>query len=156
MEEMKKKLKRNSIIWAGTVCLAILTGVYMLFQILNKESMPAVYGEVDFSTGMMDGFRIGLIMGLGILGLVNIIHNIRIIRDEKKIQLYYNQLKDERMQAIRSKAGIPMILFTSLMILAAAIIAGNYSTPVFLTLLITAMVQLSISVAVKLYYMRTM
>jgi hypothetical protein len=78
------------------------------------------------------------------------------IKDERKLKMAYNRENDERMKAIRAKAGMPMLLITSVMMVIAAIIAGYFNIVVFYTLTAAAMMQLLLGVSVKLYHMKTM
>jgi hypothetical protein len=124
--------------------------LYAVYGIANRNS------EAGMAAGMVDGFRLGLIMGILGLSLINIIKLTRTLRDDKRIKMYYNQINDERMKAIRSKAGMPLLLQLSVLMLIAGIIAGYFSKTVFLTLIITAAVQLSIGVIIKFFYMNKM
>ena len=60
------------------------------------------------------------------------------------------------MKTIRSKAGMPLIAITSMLMVIAAIVAGYFNIVVFYTLVIAVAAQLSVSAMVKLYCMKTM
>jgi len=78
------------------------------------------------------------------------------INDETKLKILYNKEHDERLKTIRSKAGMPIIAITSVLMIIAAIIAGYFNIVVFYTLVIAVAAQLSVSAMVKLYCMKTM
>ena len=78
------------------------------------------------------------------------------INDETKLKILYNKEHDERMKTIRSKAGMPLIAITSMLMVIAAIVAGYFNIVVFYTLVIAVAAQLSVSAMVKLYCMKTM
>ena len=60
------------------------------------------------------------------------------------------------MQYIRAKAGMPMLLVTSCVMVIAGIIAGYFNVTVFMTLTAAAMCQLLVGSLIKMYYMKTM
>jgi len=148
MENYKVSIKRRIILFSGLILLTAILGVYDFF----------ISGNVDASMTdeVVSGFQFGLIFGLGILALIQVIKLNMVIRNDKKLKILYNKEHDERLKAIRSKAGMPMLMITSVMMVISAIIAGYFNIVVFYVLAITAMVQLSIGTIVKLYCMKTM
>jgi hypothetical protein len=78
------------------------------------------------------------------------------LRDEKKLKLQFNKEKDERLKAIRAKAGMPILLVTSVLMIIAGVIAGYFNATIFVTLIIAAVGQMIISGFVKMIYMRKM
>ena len=95
-------------------------------------------------------------MSIGALALVDLVKLNRAVNDETRLRMLYNKEHDERMKAIRSKAGMPLIAVTSVLLIIAAIIAGYINITVFYTLIIAVATQLSVSAVVKLYCMKTM
>jgi len=149
MEEFKKRIKKRIILFSGITLLAVALGVYSVFAMDNSK-------EASMIDGTIAGFQFGIIFGIGIFLLIQRIKLGRIIKDETKLKMLYNHEHDERLKSIRSKAGMPMLMVTSIIMLIAAIIVGYFSTVVFYTLVIAATVQLSIGTLVKLYCMKTM
>lgn len=78
----------------------------------------------------------------------------RSLRSEAALRLAYNRENDERMKAIRARAGMPMLLISSAIILLAAMVAGCFSAAVFYTLVAVAAGQLTLGAAVKFFYMK--
>lgn len=74
------------------------------------------------------------------------------LRDEKKLRQLYIQEHDERMIAIRQKAGYPMVVILSVGVAAAAVVAGCFNELVMETLLTVAVVQLLVSMGLKIWY----
>lgn len=149
MEKFKSKVKRRIILFSGMTLITVLLGVYGFFVVGNPE-------KGSMSDGIISGFQFGIIFGIGMLSLLQIIKLGMVIKDDKKLKMLYNQEHDERLKTIRSKAGMPMLMITSELMLIAAIIAGYFNVVVFYTLVIAAMIQLSIGAILKLYYMKTM
>ena len=56
------------------------------------------------------------------------------------------------MQAIRAKAGIPMVLILSLALVLGGMVIGYWNETVFVVLIGVALFQLLVSLGVKLYY----
>ena len=65
----------------------------------------------------------------------------------------YLKETDERMILIRSKAGMPALLITSVIMIFAGIIAGYFNIIVFYSLLAAGVCQLLLGVCLKFYYM---
>ncbi len=149
MEEFKKRIKQRIILFSGMLLVVVLLGVYGVFVMGNAESG-------NMTDGIVTGFQFGIIFDVGIFSLFQIIKLNKIIKDDKKLKILHNKENDERLKAIRSKAGMPMLMITSVIMLIAAIVAGYFSKVVFSTLVIASIVQMSIGAIVKLFYLKTM
>ena len=101
-------------------------------------------------------FQCGITTALGILALIMIIRYHKTLRSEKELQIQYNKENDERMKAIRAKAGMPMILIFSVAIIIAGILIGYSNIVVFYTLIATAALQLVIACVTKFVYTKKM
>ena len=99
-------------------------------------------------------FQQGLILAIGVLSLINFIKYSATLKSEQKMQLLYNNENDERQRLIRQKAGMPMLMIVSAIMIFSAIVAGYFNSTVFYTLVIAAIIQLTLGVAVKLYFMK--
>lgn len=98
----------------------------------------------------------GMGTGGGLMALVVVIQQSKTLKDEKKLRQLYIQEHDERMIAIRQKAGYPMVIILSAGVAAAAVVAGCFNEVVMETLLTVAVVQLLVSLGLKIWYTKTM
>jgi len=146
MEQFKMKVKRRIMLLSIGILGAVVLCAYGFFA-MGSEAL------VD---GTVTVFQLGLIFGIGIRALIEIIKLRMVIKDDRKLKMLYNKENDERLKLIRSKSGMPMLMITSILMLIAAIISGYFNTVVFSTLVIAAMVQLLLGLIVKVYYMKTM
>ncbi|MDW7660777.1 MAG: hypothetical protein SCL54_05030 [Bacillota bacterium] len=149
MEKFKQSIKRRIMLLSILVIICLALGI-------QNFVMTGTTENGSMSDGIVSGFQFGLIFGIGIRAMIEIIMLTKAMKDDKKIKLLYNKENDERMKVIRSKAGMPMVMITSVMMLTAAIVAGYFNIVVFYTLVIAAMVQLTIGATIKLYLMKTM
>ncbi|MDO5559260.1 MAG: hypothetical protein Q4F95_06630 [Oscillospiraceae bacterium] len=145
MENYKKKLKIRIFLFAVLVALSVAAIVYDVF-----------FADAHSRDSMMHGFETGAAVSLGFCGALMMSRYISTLKDEKKLRLEYNRENDERMKAIRSKAGIPILPVTSVLMITAGIILGYVDTTIFITLVAAAIVQLSVSLAVKFIYIKKM
>jgi hypothetical protein len=76
--------------------------------------------------------------------------------NEAALRKLYNQENDERMKAIRAKAGVPMVLILSIALVLAGMVIGYWSETIFVVLIGVALFQLTAAMLVKLCYMKTM
>lgn len=149
MKEFKKTVKRRIALFSGLTLAALVLGVYNVFFMNASEN-------VTMTDGVISGFQSGLILGIGLIAVFQIFKLTRAINDETKLKLLYNQEHDERLKTIRSRAGMPMLMITSVLMLIAAIVAGYFNIVVFYTLVLAATAQLSIGAIVKLVCMKLM
>ena len=149
MEKYRKKVRIKMILLALLALTAVALGIYNVFFEGDTEAL-------GFSAGMLSGFHTGMANGIGFFALIRLFFLGKAIRDEKALKELYNKEHDERLREIRAKAGMPILLITSVLMLIAALIAGPLSVPIFYTLLIASSAQLLISLGVKMYYLKKM
>ncbi|WP_303869777.1 hypothetical protein [Acetobacterium wieringae] len=151
MEKFKITVKRRIALSSGIALVALVLGAYSIYSIITADISTATHSD-----GFVAGFQFGLIVSILGLAVIDIIKLSLAMKDETKLKLLYNKEHDERMKAIRSKAGMPLIAITSMLMILAAIVAGYFNIIVFYTLIIAVAAQLSVSAVVKLYCMKTM
>ncbi|MGM0641074.1 MAG: hypothetical protein ACQESN_06605 [Thermotogota bacterium] len=144
MEKFRKRVikrKRLLSLFILIICGFILLDVFVISP--NHHSGNFVYS-----------FQFGLMIGLEMLAIINVIKLDKAIKDNKKLKLLYNKENDERLKLIRSKAGMPLLMVTSIIMILSGIIAGYFNTLIFITLIIAATTQLIIGMIIKLYHLR--
>lgn len=99
-------------------------------------------------------FQIGLLLGVEILLIFASKKYRNALESETELEAFYNSEHDERKNYIRQKAGVPVMLITSILILFFAIIAGYFNIVIFYTLFAVAMGQLLVCTALKFIYMK--
>ncbi len=151
MEKFKKKVKQRIAISSGMALVTLVLGFYSIYSIVITDHSTATHSD-----GFVAGFQFGLIVSILGFSVFDIIKLSLAINDETKLKILYNKENDERLKAIRNKAGAPMIIITSVLMVLAAIIAGYFNIVVFYTLVVAVAAQLSVSAVVKLYCMKTM
>lgn len=141
MEQYKEKLKRRVAVF--TLVIALFVGILLYNQFIAS---PELKNSVVFS------FQCGLAAAGSLVLVVFIARYRKALNDEEKLRLLYNQEHDERMSAIRSKAGVPMVLILSMLLVFAGMLAGYTNETAFYVLVLAALGQLLICTAVKFYY----
>lgn len=145
MENYKKALKIRIALLSLVLLVAVGMSVYGIFWAPERAQASRVF---DFQNGLVIG------IGAGALGLI--MRYRRAMQDARRLQLAFNAEHDERLKAIRAKAGVPMILVTSFLMLLVGSFIGYFNDAVFYTLLAAALCQLLLAAAVKLIYRRRM
>ena len=141
MELFRKKLKTRIVLFCAVLLLFVAILLYNQFG-----ANDAVKDSLAFS------FQCGF-SAAGSLALVFWLMKYRgALKDEAKLRLLYNEEKDERMSAIRAKAGIPMVVILSMMLVLGGMIIGYFNETVFVVLIGAALFQLLVSIGVKLFY----
>ena len=141
MELFKKKLKTRIIL----LCAVLLLFVAIL-----------LYNQFGASAALKDSLAFSFQCGFSAAGSIVLVFWLMkyrtALKDEAKLRLLYNEEKDERMSAIRAKAGIPMVLILSMALVLGGMIIGYFNETVFIVLIGVALFQLLVSLGVKLYY----
>ena len=143
LEQYRRTIRMRCWLWGSMILLAV--GQIIYGQFLADQT---IQNNVVF------GFQAGFGTGVAIVGLMRLIHYQKVLRTDKLLQMEYNEDHDERMQYIRAKAGMPMLLVTSCVMVIVGIISGYFNVTVFMTLSAAAMCQLLVGSAVKMYYMK--
>lgn len=145
MENYRKSIKRRIYLLAAVAIFACCLGIFDVF--IAPPEMKESY---------ILGFQTGAITALGLVSVILIIRFSKLLRDEKKLQLQFNKENDERYKAIRGKAGMPMLLFTSVAMIIVGMIAGYFNSTIFLVLMIAATTQMLVGAIVKMIYLKKM
>ena len=110
LEQYRKKVQKRLTV------MKILVGAYMMLMLTG-----GLLGKHPSASMLM-----GMGTGGGLVALVVIIQQSKALKDEKKLRQLYIQEHDERMMAIRQKAGYPVVVYLSLAVAAAAIYPRVY------------------------------
>lgn len=129
--------------------------VFVLSALMLVTLAVALFG--DRILHQLDPIVLGFLRGvcIGGEGFACIIGTRyrKALHSDDALQRMYNAENDERMKAIRAKAGVPVILITSVCMLLAAVVAGHFNLIVFYTLAAAALAQLLLSCGLKLFYL---
>ena len=145
MEKYKKGIIIRVFLLSVLALLAVGLGIYDVFWATDEVKASEIFE-----------FQCGITTALGILALIMIIRYHKTLRSEKELQIQYNKENDERMKAIRAKAGMPMVLIFSVVIIIAGILIGYSNIVVFYALIVTAALQLVIACITKFVYTKKM
>lgn len=143
MERYKKVIIARIFLLSMLALLAVGLGIFDVF-----------WASAGVKANGIFEFQCGVTTALGILALFKMIQYSKGLRSEKGLQIQYNKENDERMKVIRAKAGMPMVLITSIAMFVAGIIIGYLNVTVFYTLIAAAVVQLVIASIIKLIYLK--
>ena len=144
MENFRKKVIKR---------IRILTVFILIFCVYIVLDVFFIRNNID-SENFINSFQFGLMFGLEMLAIINLIKLNKVVKSDKKLKLLYNKENDERLKLIRSKAGMPLLLINSVIKIISGIILGYFNTIIFLTLIITAGIQMLIGLFIKFYCLR--
>ena len=145
METFRKALKTRIVLLMLLAAVTVALGIYDVF-----------FAGADMRESIIFEFQCGVTTALGLMSVCLIVRFRSILGNDTKLQQQFNRENDERLKAIRAKAGMPMLLITSAGMLLAAIIAGYYDITVFITLVAAALLQVLAGAIVKLVYLKRM
>lgn len=141
MELFKKKLKTRVVL----LCAVLLMFVAIL-----------IYNQFGASDTLKDSLAFSFQCGFSAAGSIALVFWLMkcraALKDETKLRLLFNEENDERMKAIRAKAGVPMVLILSLALVLGGMVIGYWNETIFMVLICVALFQLLVSLGVKLYY----
>ena len=145
MEHFRKNLKIRIALFG--VIILIFVGILL-------------YNQFGASAALKDSLAISFQCGFSAAGALVLVFWMMkyraALKDEAKLRLLYNEENDERMKAIRAKAGVPMVLILSLTLVLAGMIIGYWNETVFVVLIGVALFQLLVSLGVKIIYRNKM
>ena len=145
MEKYKKTLRIRIALFGSVI---LLNAVLSICQRIMDDR-----GKIPADVSSIIDFQSGFLMGLAILSLFMLIKYRKLLRDERSLRESYNRETDERMVLIRSKAGMPALLITSIVMIFAGIFGGYYNIIIFYTLLAAGLCQILLGVCLTFYYM---
>lgn len=147
MEKFGKTIKQR-LFW-GTVIVVFAISLSILDQ-------TGLLFEIEFikKHENLSNFQIAFVMCIAIVAIFMMSKYRKALKDKSKLQILYNQENDERLQLVRQKSGMPMVMITSTIMIFAGIIAGYLNETVFHTLIAASLIQLTICLFAKIYYMR--
>lgn len=145
MEKFKKTIRIRIILLDILVFAAVCFGVYDVFLAPEEIKNSEIFS-----------FQCGIALALGLAAIAGIILCTKALKSDKALRKQFNRENDERMRAIRAKAGVPMILICSVLMIIAAVIIGYRNVAVFRTLVAAAVVQVLIACIVKAIYTKIM
>lgn len=145
MEKYKKTLKARIGLLTLLALVGVALSIYDVFFTSDNTKNSFVFG-----------FQTGLSVALGIMAMIAVVLYRDIMTNETKMQQQYNRENDERLKAVKAKAGLPMLLVTSVGIIIAGIFVGYYDQTAFIALIVAATCQLLFAVITKQIYMRKM
>lgn len=143
MEKFKRNINNRIYLLALVVLTAVALGIYDVF-----------FASEEIKSSVIFSFQCGLTSALGLLSLALIARYRKALSNENSMHLLFNKENDERMKAIKYKAGIPMLLITSILMIISAVIIGYFNITVFYTLIAASLGHLILSCIVKFVYMR--
>ena len=95
-------------------------------------------------------------IGGAFVALVVLARQRKALKDDEKLRKMYIEEHDERQQAIRAKAGQPMVMYLSLGMAMTAAVVFFFNETVAITLALAAVAQMVVSLIVKLICMKRM
>ncbi len=143
MDKYRKVLKRRMYLLTIPILVAVGLSIYNVFFASERIKESFIFE-----------FQFGAAISLGIISIAFLILYRRVLTDDKKLKLQYNKENDERLKAIRAKAGVPMLLITSIVMIIVGIIAGYFNLTIFITLVVAAVSQMLIAAVTKQIYLR--
>lgn len=143
METYKRTINNRIYLLALVVLIAVALGIF-----------DAFFATAEIKSSVIFSFQCGLTSACGLIALAFIARYKRALSDEKNIKLLFNKENDERMKAIKYKAGIPMLLVTSVLMIISAVIIGYFNVTAFYTLIAASLCQLVLSCIVKFVYIK--
>lgn len=151
VEAYRKTIRRRMNVMAA-LCVA-----YSVIVIAKHALWEGSGAMEEFAwSGVATGFAGGALTAIVLCFAILVPRYGKAMRDEQALRRLWNREHDERLRAIRARAGAPMILCTSFAMVAIGLLIGPWNMTVAMTLLLAGTVQILVSAVTKLICMRTM
>ena len=149
MKQFEPTVHRR-VLWltvATALCLALLLwGV--LSGYLRPDDSRTHFGDY------LAGFQLGGLVGIQGILIINIIRNVRALKDETRLKAMYIKEHDERTQLIWAKSGGTVMYVCAIALILAGIVGGYYNPIVFFSLISAGVFLLLVKAGCKIYYSR--
>ena len=122
MEKYKKTVITRIILLGVLVAIGIGTGLFDVFW--AQEHLDS----------FLFSFQCGSSVAMSLVAAIWLCRYRIILRDETKLQLQYNKENDERMKTIKAKAGLPVVLILSVILILVGMVVGYFNLSIFYTL----------------------
>ena len=136
------------------------TKIYVVMMVLGLATAVLGYANEAYQfvkiSDLMNGFYGGVGSALTAIGIIRIISNVRLLKDEEKLKKNRLQETDERNCAIRKKAVIVSGYLTIILAYLGMIVGGLFSVQVFYTCFVIAMFFLLTIVITSVIYSKKM
>ena len=151
MEEFKKVLKRRHDLYLIAV-LSISVGHVLLRPYLR--SIAPAQSDSMFAPGIAEGFQVGLMSGLVAAFVVFAIRYAAALKSPERMRKMYIAETDERTLLIKQKSGSVGMNIVMYGFAIAAVLTGEFSGLVSVTLIAACGFVGLVRIALKLYYSR--
>lgn len=141
LEAYRKKVQRR-LVW-----MRLLAVTFVVVELVGSRFVP---------DGNAANYVWGLCVGGGFVALVALFRQGKALKDDEKLRKLYIEEHDERKQAIRARAGLPMVLYLALGMAMVAAVTFFFNETVAITLALEAVAQMLVSLVVKLVCMKRM
>ncbi|MDO5028763.1 MAG: hypothetical protein Q4E36_05805 [Bacillota bacterium] len=142
LENYKKDIQSKISFMVIVVILALLAVLFSTLYLKNQ--FPAKADVTDYVIGFFVGIEVMSLVYMGVL--------IRALKDENLLKKMYLKETDEREILIRMKSGASIVPIFSILMLIATLIVVYFSFEAFITLVVVAILQLIVSLALKIYW----
>ena len=137
--------------------MAALGVAYAAIMIAEHTLWDGSSAMEEFAwSGVVTGFAGGALSAMVLIFVILMPRYRKAMRDEQALRRLWNREHDERLRAIRARAGAPMVLYTSFAMVAIGLLMGPWNLTVAMTLLLAGAIQILVSAITKLICMRTM
>ncbi|HHT14315.1 MAG TPA: hypothetical protein GXZ86_00380 [Clostridiales bacterium] len=143
MKAYRKTIQNRINLFSLLILIAAALGVYDTF-----------FASEQIKASPMFNFQLGLTAALALMSLVGIFYNKLVLDDEQKLKKQYYKENDERMKAVKAKAGLPAVWVYSALMIVAGMIVGYFNELIFITLIAAAVVQLLLASVIQLIYQK--
>lgn len=152
MESYRKKLQTQNTVCAIAILILILLNTVVRYIPAVGRIYPDITSHTSNFYDFYEGFIGGVSTGVGLLLVINILLNVRAMRDEKRLKTQYIKEHDERRRQIWLLSGANSYWFDTVGLLLAAIVVGRFSITAFLCILGSLLYICIVRGIFKLYY----
>lgn len=143
MKAYRKVLRARMALLSALALFAVGLGIYDSF-----------FATAEVKASNVFAFQCGITAVLGMAAAAAMVRYSSALRDENSLRRQYVKENDERMKAIRAKAGMPLNLAFAVALMVAGTVLGYCNELIFVTLIAVAAAQLLTAAVVKLIFMR--
>lgn len=142
IENYKKEISKRIGLMISMAVLGLVAILFCNFYL--KNIFPVKADETDYLLGFFTGFELVCVFFIARL--------IRIYKDDKALMKMYLKENDEREILIKMKSGFFIVPLLSMIIVLVSFITAYFSREAFIALQAVALVQIIVSLLLKIYW----
>ena len=148
LERMRATLRRRLALFAmGSGCILLLA------VLASTRTLSPLVGDTHYAD-FFAGFQTGMLFGLEAVAIFFVVRDLLALRDDARLTALLLEEQDERTQYVEQMAGRYSWRWMTILLLAAAVVAGYFSIGACVALICAALAEALLTGILRFHFNR--